>query len=161
MYAQEPAGQTRLTLFGGPAFRTGAVSRPFELGISGDVSLFRLGRSRFGLGVLAEGGLYHPAISGKGNFYFSADATLDCGQPMAATEPPRIRPYLAAGYTRFFSASDTGTGTADAANAALGIDLALRDDLSLRLEVRGRYTPGDGSHVIVLRIGLVGNGSIQ
>lgn len=160
MHGQEP-GDTRLALFGGPAFRTSAASRPFELGISGDVSLVRLGCSRIGLGALAEGGLYHPAIAGKGNFYFSADAMLEGSPPMDASESRRMRPYVVAGYTRFFSASDTGIGTADAVNAGLGVDLGLRDDLSLRLEVRGRYTPGDGSHGIVLRIGLVGNGSIR
>jgi hypothetical protein len=82
-------------------------------------------------------------------------------QPIGTTESPMMRPYVVAGYTRFFSASDSGIDTADAVNAGLGVDLALRDDLSLRLEVRGRYTPADGSHGIVLRLGLVGNGSIQ
>jgi hypothetical protein len=159
--AQGSAGEMRLALFGGPAFRTGAASRPFELGISGDVSLFRVVRSRLGVGALAEGGLYHPAISGKGNFYFSADVVLEHSQPMGASEFLLLRPYAVVGYTRFFSATDAAIDTANSMNAGLGVDLELRDELSLRLEVRGRYTPADGSHEIVLRLGLVGNGSIQ
>jgi hypothetical protein len=86
---------------------------------------------------------------------------LEGSQPMGASDSRMARSYLVAGYTRFFSASDTGISTADAVNAGLGFDLALRDDLSLRLEVRGRYTPAGGSSGIVLRIGLTEWWSLQ
>jgi hypothetical protein len=160
VHGQGP-GEARLALFGGPAYRTGAASQPFELGISGDVGLFRLGRSGLGAGALGEGGLYHPAISGKGSFYFSADAMLECSPPAGATASLPVRPYAVAGYTRSFSATDTSVGTANAVNAGLGVDLPLRDGMLLRLEVRGRYTFADGTHGIALRIGLVGSASIQ
>jgi hypothetical protein len=155
MRGQSSLGDARLAVFGGPAFRTAAVSRPFLLGMSGDASLFRAGGGRLGVGALAEGGLYHPAISGKGNYYFSADGMFEAGQRLAATEAMRARPFAVAGYTKMFNATDSGMGTAVAMNFGVGVDRVIRDDLWLRVEVRDCYTPASDSHALVLRIGLV------
>ena len=159
MSGQSSLGDVRMALFGGPAFQTAAVARPFELGVSGEASLFRAGRGRVGAGVLAEGGVYHPAISGKGNYYYSADALLDRMLPVGEAAPVRL--FGVAGYTRFFNATDSAVETADAANFGLGMDRVLRGDLWLRLEVRENYTPASGSPALVLRIGIVAMGSLQ
>ena len=152
-------GEVRLAVFGGPAFQTSAVARPFELGVSGDARLFRVGSSGVGAGVLAEGGLYHPAISGKGNYYFSADAMLDRWLPVGEAGPMRL--FGVAGYTRLFNATDSAVGTAAAVNCGLGVDRVLRDDLWLRVEVRAHVTPASGEHAVELRFGLVGMGSLE
>lgn len=153
----QAAGDARLALFGGPTFRTGATTRPFELGISGDVSLLQTGRGKLGVGALAEGGLYHPAVSGKGSFYFSADAMLERFQPRWATESAGMRAFAVAGYTRLFNATETAVDVGNAFNAGVGLDRVIRDDLWLRVELRGRYAAADGSHALVLRIGLAGS----
>lgn len=161
MSGQTSRADGHLTVFGGPAFQTGAASRPFELGISGDATVFRARSGAFGAGLLAEGGLYHPALSGKGNYYFSADAILDLAPRMAAREALKLRPFAAAGYTRRFNATDTAIGTSDGVNYGVGLDRAIGDDLSLRLEVRDCYMPANDSHALVLRFGLVALLSLQ
>jgi hypothetical protein len=146
-----------LSLFGGPAWKTGAAARPFELGMGGEVNLLRYGA--VGLGPAVEGGLFHPAISGKGNYYASVDARLaggEWGRRMAAT-----RPFGVAGFTRFFNATDTAINPANALNFGVGVDRALGEDLWLRVEVREHYTPGSDSHALVLRIGVVGVESVR
>jgi hypothetical protein len=178
--AQDCRTEARLTAFGGPAFFTGVSSgllssRPFAMGMSADVSLFPVGRGALGAGVLAEGGVYHPVLSGTGNYYFSGDAMLARVQPEWVSETMRVRPFVVAGYTMFFnvtgsakSASASGVSAAsggltlsNAANIGLGVDRQLRDDLWLRVEVREHYTPDGGQHVLAIRIGLVSVGSLQ
>jgi hypothetical protein len=154
--AQESAGDFRLALFGGPAFLTYAHPRPLELGISVDERVLPTGSSRAGIGFLAEGGLFHPAISGKGNFYFSVDGVVD-GLPREAP----IRPFAVAGYTRMFNADSTGILTANAVNFGVGVDRVLQDDLWLRVELREMFTPSSDTHALVVRVGLVGVGSVR
>jgi len=178
--AQNCLSEARLTAFGGPVFFSGVSSgllssRPFAMGMSADLGLFPVGSGALGVGVLAEGGVYRPALSGTENYYFSGDAMLARAQPEWMSEAMRVRPFVVAGYTMFFnatgsakSASAAGTNAAsgglsvsNAANIGLGVDRQLRDDLWLRVEVREHYTPDGGQHVLVLRIGLVSVGSLQ
>jgi hypothetical protein len=189
-WAQECRTEARLAVFGGPAFFTGVPSRPlssrpFAMGMSADTSLIPLGRGGLGAGVLAEGGVYHPALSGTGNYYFSGDAMLTRVQPDWLGEAMKVRPFVVAGYTMFFnatgsaksvssasassvSASAAGTSAAsgglsasNAANIGLGVDRQLHDDLWLRVEVREHYTPDGGQHVLAIRVGLVSVGPLQ
>lgn len=145
--------------------------------MSADASLIPAGRATLGLGALVEGGVYHPALSGTGNYSFSVDAMLARVQPAWVSEAMRVRPFVVAGYTRFFnatgSAASSGVGSAstaassgglsrsNAANFGLGVDRQLRDDLWLRVEVREHYTPDGGQHVLALRVGLVSVQSLQ
>jgi len=156
-----PAGGFRLALFGGMDFLTYAHPRPVGLGVSVDQSWLRLGESHAGMGVLAEGGLFHPAISGKGNFYFSADGMIDRLPGEAALETMAVRPFAVAGYTKLFNAESTGISTANAVNFGVGVDRVLRDDLWLRVELREMFTPASDSHVLALRLGVVGAGSVR
>lgn len=184
-WAQECRSEARLTAFGGPVFFSGAAGRPrpFAMGMSADASLFPLRQGRAAVGVLAEGGVYHPALSGSGNYYFTGDAMLARVQPAWVSEAMRVRPFVVAGYTMFFnttgsaasvasassaSASASGTSTpsggvsvTNAANFGLGVDRQIKDDLWLRFEVREHYTPDGGQHVLALRVGLVSVGSLQ
>jgi hypothetical protein len=127
--------------------------------MSGEADIFRVGRA--GAGILAEGGTYHPVISGSGNYYFSADATLGQFEAPHADTAGGLRPFAVAGYTRFFNASKTAVGTADAVNCGLGLDRVLKDDLRVRLEVRVYETPASNLHAIELRIGIVAVGSMD
>lgn len=152
--AQEAPGGVRLTAFAGPAYFTGVRPRPMELGLSGEAMLLRAARGGLGAGALAEGGLFHPAISGLGNYYFSGDLRLawDGRRRWSGA----LGPFAAAGYTRVFNATSTGLSPANAVNFGVGVDRALNEELWLRLEVRDQYTPGSGSHALVLRVGLAG-----
>ena len=156
--AQAPLADGHLTLFGGPAFQTGAGVQPYELGISADANLFRLGGGALRAGALAEGGFYHPAISGKGNYYFSADGVMEF-LPRAASigapiETPRTRPFLVVGYTKRFDATETSVTSGDGVNFGIGADRAIEDDVSLRVELHDCYMPSTNSHALVLRVGL-------
>jgi hypothetical protein len=178
--AQNCLSEVRLAAFGGPVFFSGVSSgllssRPAVMGMSADLGLFPVGSGALGAGVLAEGGVYHPALSGSGNYYFSGDAMLARVQPEWGSETMRVRPFVVAGYTKFFnttgsaksgsassaSAASGGLSLSNAANIGLGVDRQLRDDLWLRVEVREHYTPDGGQHLLVLRIGLVSVGSLQ
>ncbi len=177
--------EARLAAFGGPTFFSGKVgARPFVMSMSADVSLLPLGQGSAGLGVMAEGGVYHPALSGNGNYYFSGDAMLARVQPAWLSEETKVRPFLAAGYTIFYNATGSATAAAsitssssssttssnapsggvsvtNAANVGLGVDRQIRDDIWLRFEVREHYTPYGGQHVLLLRMGLVSIGSLR
>jgi hypothetical protein len=179
--AQDCRTETRLAAFGGPAFFTSALPRPYEMAMSADATLFPLLHGAVGSGVLVEGGVYHPALSGTGNYYFSADALLTRVQSAWVSDAMRVRPFVVAGYTRFFNATGSatsgssgtsGTGsaatgpsgsltTSNAANLGIGVDRVINDDLWLRVEIRENYTPDGGSHALVLRIGIVAVGSLQ
>jgi len=178
--AQMSPTEVRLAAFGGPAYFTSALSRPYNMAMSADATLYPLPCRNLVSGVLVEGGVYHPAISGTGNYYLSTDALLTRIQPDWATEAMRLRPYLVAGYTRFFNATGSATGassssgsasssttpsgsltTSNAANLGIGVDRVINDDLWLRFEIRENYTPDGGSHALVLRIGIVAVGSLQ
>jgi hypothetical protein len=159
MAGAQAVGDVGLSLFGGPAWKTGAASQPFELGMGGELSLLR--RGAVGFGPAVEGGLFHPAISGKGNYYVSVGAMLareDFNREAAAM---KVRPFAVAGYTRFFNATDTAVSQANAVNFGVGVDRALSEDLWLRLELREHYTPGTDMHALVLRIGIVGVDSLR
>jgi hypothetical protein len=145
-----------MALFGGPAWMTGAAAQPFELGVGVDASLYRMRGGRVGIGPEVEGGVYHPAFSGIGNYYVSADA-------MVARERDgvRLRPFWAVGYTRFFNATKDALTQADAVNFGVGVDRALSEDLWLRVDVREHYAPETDSHALVLRIGIVGVDSLR
>jgi hypothetical protein len=158
--AQAP-GEFRLTALMGPAFLTNAPARPFNLGMSVDASLFRVGRGRAGGGLLVEGGIYHPSISGSGNYYFSADTIVGRGQALPVAAAMRLRLFAVSGYTRIFNASSTATDTANAVNFGVGVDRALGEDVGVRLEVRELYTPAGDSHVLAFRIGLVAIGPLE
>jgi len=180
-HGQQCLSEARLAAFGGPALFTGKVgARPFVMSMSADVSLLPLGQGRVGLGVMAEGGVYHPALSGSGNYYFSGDAILARVQPAWSSEEMKARPFLAAGYTIMFNATGSavnasatsssatsssipsgGIRVTNAANVGLGVDRQIRDDVWLRFEVREHYTPDGGQHVLVLRVGLVSIGSLR
>ncbi|HEV2619713.1 MAG TPA: hypothetical protein VGU23_07210 [Acidobacteriaceae bacterium] len=147
-----------LALFGGPAWKTGASSQPFQMGAGVDASLYRMRRGRVGVGPEVEGGFYHPALSGIGNYYVSADAIVGRERSL---EEMRLRPFAAAGYTRFFNATKTALSQADAVNFGVGVDRAIGEDLWLRVDVREHYTPGTGTHALVLRIGIVGMQSLR
>jgi hypothetical protein len=130
--------------------------------------------------MMAEGGIYHPALSGTGNYYFSGDAMLARVQPAWSSDAMRVRPFVAAGYTIMFNATGSAASTSassssttsssipsggitvtNAANVGLGVDRQIRDDVWLRFEVREHYTPDGGQHVLVLRLGLVSIGSLR
>ena len=164
-FAQQRLGEARLAAFGGPVFLSNAASRPMGLGMSGDASLFRTRGGSLGVGALAEGGSFQPALSGKGNYYFSADAMLAREARVSAWEDGasglRLRPFAVAGYTRFFNATSTALNSANAVNFGVGVDRLIRDDLSLRVEVREQYTPASDAHALVLRVGIVAIGSLQ
>src|ERR1035441_2886032 len=101
-HGQDCLTEARLTAFGGPAFFTGATgARPFEMGMSADARLIHAGSPTVGLGVLVEGGVFHPAITGTGNYYLSGDAMLARVQPGWVSDAMRVRPFVVAGYTRF------------------------------------------------------------
>jgi hypothetical protein len=163
--AQAWLSDARLAAFGGPVFLSNAASRPMELGMSADAILLHPGHGVAGAGVLAEGGLFHPALSGKGNYYFSSDAMLcrdlRSEDARGVTLDLRVRPFAVAGYTRFFNATSSALNAANALNFGVGVDRALTQDLSLRLELREQYTPSSDSHALVLRIGIVALGSLQ
>jgi hypothetical protein len=157
--AQAGVGDFGLGLFGGPAWKTGAATLPFELGMGADVSLYRL--RGVAIGPAVEGGFYHPALSGTGNYYASVDAMIGRGEWEGATAARKLRPFAVAGYTRFFNATKTALTQADAVNFGVGADRALSEDLWLRVEVREHYTPDSGTHALVLRIGIVGVESLR
>jgi hypothetical protein len=159
-HAQAP-GEVRLTALMGPAYRTNAASRPFNLGMSADASLFRVGRGSVRAGPLAEGGIFHPSISGAGNYYFSADAMVDFGEAVRATAAMWVRLFAVAGYTRVFNASSTAIDTADGVNFGVGADRRVGEDMGVRLEVRELYAPASDSHALVFRIGFIAFGSLQ
>jgi hypothetical protein len=152
-------GDFGLSLFGGPAWKTASAARPYQLGMGGEVNLFR--RGAVGLGAAVEGGLFHPAISGKGNYYASMDAMLSRMEWEGWMAAAKVQPFAVAGYTRFFYATDTAINPANAVNFGVGVDRALREDLRLRVELREHYTPGSNAHALVLRIGVVGVDSVR
>jgi hypothetical protein len=156
--AQAGVGDFGLALFGGPAWKTGAAAQPFELGGGVDVGLYRLRGGRVAVGPEVEGGFYHPALSGIGNYYASVDAMVGRERGL---EGVRLRPFAVVGYTRFFNATKTALSQADAVNFGVGVDRALGEDLWLRVEVREHYTPGTDTHALVLRIGIVGVESLR
>jgi len=155
--AQAGAGDFGLALFGGPAWKTGAAAQPFELGAGVDVGLYRLRGGHVALGPVV-GGVFHPAVSGIGNYYVSADAMVGRERGMDGV---RLRPFAAVGYTRFFNATKTALSQADAVNFGVGVDRAIGEDLWLRVDVREHYTPGTDTHALVLRIGVVGVESLR
>jgi hypothetical protein len=155
----QAVGDIGLSLFGGPAWKTAAATRPFQLGMGGEVNLLR--RGAVVLGAAAEGGLFHPAISGNGNYYASVDAMLSRTEWEGGIAAAKVRPFAVAGYTRFFYATDTAITPANAVNFGVGADRALREDLWLRVELREHYTPGSDAHALVLRVEIVGVDSVQ
>ncbi len=155
VWGQVLLSDVRFTAFGGPAFWTGASSRPYQMGLSVDGSLARV-TAQAGLGFLVEGGAFRPAISGTGSYYFSADAVVAPLRLDFAEEGSTWRPFAAAGYTRMLTASSSAISQTNAVNFGVGVDRVLRDDLWLRLEVRDQYAPASNLHALVLRVGLVG-----
>jgi hypothetical protein len=154
-------GDFGLGLFGGPAWKTGAASQPFELGMGVDASVYRMHGGRIAIGPAVEGGFYHPAFSGTGNYYASVDAMIARGEWGEAWAAGRLRPFAAVGYTRFFNATKDALTQEDAMNFGVGVDRALSEDLWLRVEVREHYTPDSDTHALVLRIGIVGVESLR
>jgi hypothetical protein len=159
--AQYSLSDLRLTAFGGPAVHTGAMDHPFQVGLSADLSLFHPGCEYLGVGFLLEGGFFHPALSGTGNYYFSSDAMLAHVQPERASAEMKLQPFAVVGYTQFFNATNTSLSTAPAMNFGIGVDRSLSEDLWLRLDVREQYTPSSDSHALVFRLGLVGVQSLR
>ncbi len=154
--AQAGVNDFGLALFGGPAWKTGAASLPVEMGAGVDVSLYRMRGGRVGVGPEVEGGVYHPAFSGIGNYYFSTDVMVG-----RERDGVRLRPFAAVGYTRFFNATKDALTQEHAVNFGVGVDRALSEDLWLRVDVREHYTPGTDTHALVLRIGIVGVDSLR
>ncbi len=159
--AQSPLSDYRFAALGGPAVHTGAAGHPFQLALNSDVNLFHPGREDLAVGVQVEGGFFHPAISGTGNFYFSTDALLAQVQPERAESELKLRPFAAAGYTRLFTGTSSSLTMTNAVNFGVGVDRVLNEELWLRLEVREHYMPASDSHALVFRIGLVGVGSLR
>jgi hypothetical protein len=153
LLAQAAAGEARLNLFGGPVFRTGAPSRPMQLGLGAEAALVPIGSSGLVAGPAVEGGIFHPAISGKGNYYVSTGVQVGDATADGAAAQRTLHGFAVLGYTRFFNATDTGITPANAVNLGVGLDRWLTDELSVRVELREHFTPGIG-HAVVLRIGI-------
>ena len=102
----------RIAGFVGPAFFTNASPRPLLLGLSLDAGFFHPKSANVGVGFLVEGGLFHPALSGTANYYFSADAMLARDAPEGADV--KLRPFGVAGYSHLFNATSNSISTANA-----------------------------------------------